>query len=293
MSIRNYYNGSFMGVTFLTSYSPTIPESTSYDTVTFYGGNTNRGGYNIDKVYGTNTPLTKSQIDSYSNTNFNPQWTTDTYLLCEFDGSVSGGNVSSISSPILNWMIYREEEGTNVLKQIDKIDVLEEEYIDFTALKNKKYKYYLFGQNNTEISAPLTTSTIEPYYHGWYLIDVENKISYMFDLDLTGGDISQVENISEYETNLPYNAYSRGATNHIEGSITALVMDDLCSMKQDVELLNELRDFIFSDRLKYLKDNKGRIFRVFTSEYKDNLITAGINGEPRYVSFSFKEVGEV
>lgn len=293
MAIVNYYKGAMVGTTFLTGYSPTIPEPSSYDKVTFYGGNTNRGGHRIDKVYGLNGTMTKAQIDASSYTGFKPQWTLDTYLLCEFDHSFSGGNVSNIASPIMNWMIYRSEAGSNVLKLLGKIDVLEEEYVDFTALKNKKYKYYLFGQNDTEISAPLTTPTVESYYHGWFLIDVENQVSYMFDLNFSGGEINQVENIAEYETNLPYKAYSKGATNYIEGNITALVMDDLCEMKQNVEVLEELRSFIFSDRLKYLKDNKGRIFKVFTSGYTDNFITAGIKDEPRYVSFDFKEVGEV
>ena len=289
----NFYHGAFLGVTFLTGYSPTIPELSSYDKVTFYGGDSNKGGYIFDKVYGENGEMTRQIIDANSNTLFEPRWDLNTYLLCEFDHSYSGGNVSNIASPILNWMIYRMETGTNTLQLLDKIDVLEEQYTDFTALKNKTYQYYLFGQNATEISAPLITNNVDCYYHGWYLIDVENKISYMFDLNFSGGDIEQVENIAEYNTNLPYNAYSKGNTNFLQGNITALVMDDLCTMKQNVEILNELRAFIFSDRLKYLKDNKGRIFKVFTSGYKDNFITAGIKDEPRYVSFDFKEIGDV
>ena len=291
--MRNYYHGAMLGVSFLTGYSPSIPEPSSYDKVTFYGGDTGRGGHIIDKVYGLNVTMTKEQIDKNSTLYFSPKWTPETYLLCEFEHSYSGGNISNITSPILNWAIYRSESDSDVLELIDEIDVLEQSYIDFTALKNKKYTYYLFGKNDTEMSLPLITNEVESYYHGWYLIDEENKISYMFDLNLSGGEINQVEDISEYNTNLPYKAYSKGAMNYVEGTITALVMDDLCEMKQTVEILEELRSFIFSDRTKYLKDNKGRIFKVFTSGYKDNFITAGIKDEPRYVSFDFKEVGEV
>lgn len=291
--MRNFYHGAIIGTAFITGYSPSIPELKEYDRITFYGGDTGKGGYILDKVWGLNGEITETQIDANSYMGFSPKWTLDTYLLCEFSHSYSGGNVTNIDAPILNWLIYRSEEGVDVLKLIDKVDVSEKEYIDFTALKNKSYKYYLFGQNNTEISAPLITDRVDCYYHGWYLIDVENKISYMFDLNLSGGDISQVENISEYNTNLPYQAYSRGETNYIEGNIKALVMSNLCEMKQDVEVLEELKEFIFSNRLKYLKDNKGRIFKVFTSGYKDSLIEHGIKDEPRYISFDFKEIGEV
>ena len=70
-------------------------------------------------------------------------------------------------------------------------------------------------------------------------------------------------------------------------------MEDLCKMSQSVDYVEQLREFIFSDRKKYLKDNKGRIYNVFTSGYSDSMITYGIKDEPRYISFDFKEIGEV
>ena len=291
--MRNFYHGAFLGATFLTSYSPSLPQNSSYDKVTFYGGDSKKGGCIIDKVYGFNGVLTEDYINTNSNIEFKPQWLPDTYLLAEFDNSYAGGNVSNIVSPITNWMIYRSEVGSNVLTKLDTIDVMEEKYIDYTALKNKEYIYYLFAKNDTEISSPLTSSSVECDYNGWHLIDVEDKVSYLFDINFSGGDISQVEDINEYNTNKQFMAYSRGATNYIEGSIRALVMDNLCDMKQGVDYVEQLRRFIYSDKPKYLKDNKGRIFKVFTSGYSDSYITQGIKDEPRYISFNFKEIGNV
>lgn len=289
--MNNFLNGSFLGTAFATGYTPTIPEPTSYDEVTFYGGDAD--GCIIDKVYGLNESLTKKYIDEYSNIFFKPVWSPNTYLLCEFDNNYSGGNMVSIENPISNWLIYRSDNDSSILKYIDTVEATANKYTDFTALKNKEYTYYLFGKNDVEISAPIKTKRIESYYHGWFLIDVENNISYMFDLNFSGGSITQVENISEYDTNLPYKAYSKGFTNYIEGNIKALVIDDYCNMNQSIDILEKLRELIFSDRPKYLKDNKGRIFKVFTSGYVDNVFQKGVVNEPRYISFDFKEVGEV
>lgn len=291
--MRNFYGGAFLGIAMSTGYSPTVPELSSYDRVTFYSGDTNSGGCIIDKVYGVNQETTIDYLDRCATILFEPQWNVNCYILCEFDNNLSGGNITSITLPITNWDIYRAKAGTTLLEYIDTIDVLTNSYNDFTALKNNDYVYYIFAKNDTEISSPLETAVVHCAYDGWFLIDVENKISYLFDINFSGGDLSQINNMTEYDTNLKYKAYSKGAMDYIEGTITALVMDDYCNMTQSVDVLETIREFIFSDRLKYIKDNKGRIFNVFTSNYKDNFITNGINGEPRYITFDFKEVGEV
>lgn len=291
--MRNFYKGAFTGITFLTSYVPSIPDPSSYDKVIFYAGEGENGGCIIDKVYGINGVLSSDEINKNSDINFAPKWLSNTYLLSEFNNSYAGGNVTSITTPITEWQIYRSEENGNLLEKVGEVDVLTESFIDYTALKNNIYTYYLFGKNDVEISSPLTSEPVNCDYYGWFLIDVDNNVAYMFDLNFSGGQISQEEEISEYNTNLQYNAYSKGATNFISGNITALVMEDLCKMSQSVDYVEQLREFIFSDRKKYLKDNKGRIYNVFTSGYSDSMITYGIKDEPRYISFDFKEIGEV
>lgn len=291
--MRNFYKGAFTGVSFFTSYTPFVPEPSTYDKVTFYAGDSNVGGCTIDKVYGINKRLEPTDIAQNADLNFNPTWGPNVYLLAEFNNSYSGGNVYNITSPITEWQIYRGESGVDGITHVGTVDVLEHQLIDYTALKGNDYTYYLFGANATEISSPLLSNEVHCDYYGWYLIDVENDIVYVFDIDVSGGDIVQEEEIEQYNTNLRYNAYSRGATNFVSGNITAWVMDDMCEKTQDVDYIEQLREFILSDRLKYLKDVKGRIFRVFTSGYSDSMITYGLTDEPRYISFDFQECGEV
>lgn len=291
--MRNFYKGAFAGVAFFTSYTPFVPEPSSYDKVTFYAGNSSVGGCIIDKVYGVNGTLEETDIAQNANLDFAPVWGPNVYLLAEFNNSYSGGNVTNITSPITEWQIYRGEVGQTGITQVGVVDVLEQQFIDYTALKGKDYIYYLFAANDTEISSPLLSNEVHCDYYGWYLIDVDNDIVYVFDIDVQGGQIVQEEEIEEYNTNLPYNAYSRGATNFVSGNITAWVPEDICDMSQSVDYVEQLREFIFSDRTKYLKDVKGRIFKVFTSGYTDSMITYGLKDEPRYISFDFQEIGEV
>lgn len=284
--MKNFLNGSAVGMTFISSYQPS-PTLAHYDQVEFYGNGV------FDKIYGTNNPLDKSLIDSWSAPSWKPTWKLDTYLLAEFDGSASGGNVPNISDPIKRWVIYRLDMDTQDLKRVGETDVDVETYVDYTNSKGRRSQYWIIAANDTEMSSPLKTDVVVTDYYGWHLIDIERRISYAFNLNQTGGNVSQNENVTEYNTNQKYNVYSRGASNFIEGSVQALVAEDCLEFGQSLEFLESIREFIVSGRPAIVKDDKGRVFKAFVSGYQETPVVNNIEGDYKYISFNFKECGEV
>lgn len=287
--MNNYFNQAASGISAVTSHSQTAPSISTYDKVTFYG----EDGCVIDKIYGVNRILTSDEIGANSTPFFSPKWEPDVYLLCEFNGGISGGNVENITSNVEKWLLYRGLEDGSTMKFICELPANEVSYKDFTASKTHDYKYRLFAQTKNEMSVPMDTNDVYCDYYGWFLIDEERQIAYSFGKNLSDTTTSQVEDVTEYSTNKRFSVHSRGNMDYLSGTVTAIVTDDCAAQVQSVEHLEELRNFILSDRPKIVKDNKGRSFRAFVDGYTESDVFNGADGDFKYVSFNFKEIEEL
>lgn len=286
----NFLKGAALGMSKITSYSPRIPSISEYDEVMFFGG---ANGATIDKIYGVNVDVTYADLVNSSTETFTPHWTPSTYLLAEFNNTLNGGNVPGINSEIIKWLVYRYDKNTGQLKPVSEVDVSDNEWIDYTAAKDNTYQYWIFAMTKDEMSAPMKTNMVDHEYFGWFLIDVEQNTAYAFNLNQTGGGVGQGENYVEHNTNSRFHVFSRGRTDYLEGSVTAIVSDDCTADTQSLELIEAIREFIMSDREKIVKDNKGRVFKAFVSGYQDSDVATYSDGEFKYIDFSFKQSGVV
>lgn len=286
----NYLKGAALGMSKITAYSPKLPSISQYDEVTFFGGT---AGVVIDKVYGVNGEVAYADLATSAGTDFKPKWTPSTYLMAEFNHTLNGGNVPGINSEIIKWLIYRWDTKTAQLKPVAEVDVSQNGYIDYTAARDNTYQYWIFAVTKDEISAPLKTGMVDHEYFGWFLIDVEQNTAYAFNLNQNGGGINQGENYVEHNTNSRFHVFSRGRTDYLEGSVTAIVADNCSADTQSLELVESIRNFILSDREKIIKDNKGRVFKAFTSGYQDRDVAPYSDGEFKLIDFAFKQTGEV
>lgn len=284
--MNNFFNASALGITPVTSHTQSIAKISTYDKVTFYG----QQGCVIDKVYGVNRKLSRDDLNEMATMSFSPKWEPDVYLICEFNNGISGGNIENITSKVKQWLLYRGIEGASVMNLICSLPSEESSYEDYTAAKTHNYKYRLFAQTENEMSAPMDTNDVYCDYYGWFLIDEERGICYPFEKNLNEVTTSQVEEVSEYATNSQYKIYSRGNMDFLSGSVTAIVSDDYAGETQSVGYLEEIREFILSDRPKLIKDNKGRAFRAFVDGYSESDVFVGANGDFKYVTFNFKEI---
>ena len=290
----NFFNGAALGMAKITSFSPTIPDMTKYDQIQFLAEDSSEGGFVIDKIYGVNGVISTDEINRSISKEFAPKWTPSTYLMAEFNGNTNGGNIPGISTEIDQWLIYRYDEKDGTLTPVAKEDGHEAEWFDYGASKDNVYKYWIFATTkNGEMSSPIITNEVQHEYFGWFLIDVENKTAYAFNLNQAGGAVAQGESYVEHNTNSKYHIFSRGKKNYLEGSVSAIVADNCSADTQSLELIESIREFILSDREKIVKDNKGRVFKAFVSGYQDSDVAPYSEGEFKFIDFSFKESGEV
>ena len=287
--MNNFFNAAASGIAAVTSHNPTVPKISTYDKVTFYA----QGGCVVDKIYGVNRILTRDEIDENSTQSFSPKWRPDVYLICEFDGGTSGGNVGNITSSVQQWLLYRGVKGGSTMKFLCSLPAGETFYKDYTAAKTHDYQYRLFAQTETEISTPMDTNDVYCNYYGWFLIDETLNEVYPFGMNLNDTTTTQVEDVTEYSTNKRYSVHSRGNMDYLSGTVTAIVTDDCTGTEQTVGYLESLREFILSDRPKIVKDNKGRAFRAFVDGYSESDVFVGADGDFKYVSFNFKEIEEL
>jgi len=282
----------FLGVTPLQSFNPVVPPGVSYDKITFYGGNT---GTTIDSVWGRNEIIDDEVIEGYNLVTYIPEWTTSTYMLALFDNTLDAGNISGLTSPILTWQIFRQDPDQTQLRLLAEVDVSETSYEDFRALVNNNYRYLIFGKSATEISNPLTSGFITPEHYGWFLIDATDEIPYKFDLNTTSGSNQTDEDYTEFNTNNRTNSFSRGNRNAKRNTVSAVIKDETqcLTIDQTNELLNQFNTFITSTKTKYVKDRRGRIYKVFTFGESEPQWNENILDQLVRVTFSYVESGDV
>lgn len=280
---------NFLGMTPLMGYSPKQPNFVDYDSITFYGS---YSGCVIDSVWGQNIKYSKKMIDDMIDKGYDPLWNDSTYLLARFNNNLNGGNITNINTIIKDWIIYRRNVDENQMEYVATISAEQDSFTDYKALRDKTYQYYMYAQSDTELSSPITTEEVECQYYHWCLIDIEKNAVYHFKYNFTGGALTVEESWQEYQTNSQYNTFVRGKPNYLVGSVQALVAESMMPFEQSADFIDQFRECICSDRVKYLKDAKGHIFKVFTYGFADTGLCDS-DDTPRMISFNFKECGPV
>jgi ribosomal protein L17 len=282
----------FLGVTPLQSFNAVLPPPVAYDKVTYYGGTT---GTTIDSIWGRNEIIDDTTLESYTLANYEPQWTLTTYILSLFDNTLDAGNIVGLTSPILSWLVFRQDPDQTQLRFLKELDVSATSYEDFRALTTKEYSYLVFGQSATELSNPLTSNAITPDHYGWFLIDADDEIPYKFNLNAVSGSNQTDGDYTEFNTNNRTNSFSRGNRNAKRSTVTAVIRDetDCTTVDQTNELLDQFNTFITSTKTKYVKDRRGRIYKVFTFGESEPQWNDSIQEQLVSVTFSYVESGDV
>lgn len=290
------YNGN-LGLTPLFGNIEYTPSLEGFTSITFGGESSmivsNIWGQSYVENNGEWENISSQYLDTY-NAN-SAHWTRYTYLLRLFKDGLEAGIIKNLGK-INSWALYRWDSKTDEALLLTNLDGNITQFIDYTALLNTDYYYFLYAYGENGTSSALQTNKVNVNYYGYFLIDVTNDIVYKFDTNLSGGDLQQNTDYSSFRTNNPYQTYHTGELQYISGNIAALVRYAASNnyINNSVELLQNLRDCIKDDtRIKILKTRKGEGWYVFTYDYKDNVINQAIGAQPINASFSFDEIGSL
>lgn len=265
-----------------------------YDTLFFYGNNT---GAIIDSVWGRYMELTPEYFNTLNPNTYNPTWTINTYLMALFEYTLSGGNISNIDEYLTQWAIYRLTNDNTQLEFLNNISINDSSYKDYTVLIGNSYQYYIFAKNENIMSPPLVSNIVQPSYYGHYLIDVTHNITYVLNINVESGALTQNEEYTMHNVNNKYNVFMKGNNQYQSATIQGILIcstDAEGTINNSVSLLEEFNNFVHDDDiLKYYKNRKGQIFNVFTSDANMSVLNDNIGSQPMVVSVTITEKGDV
>lgn len=266
----------------------------NFDTIKFFGNNT---GIILDNIWGRNMEITNEYWNSLSIETYKPSWTLNTYLLAMFQESLNAGNIASGNEYFDSWSIYRRTDNNEQLEFINDIPISQLTYKDYTALIGHVYQYYIFAKSKNVLSSPLISNEITVNYNGNYLIDVNNQKTYVININVESGAITQNEEYTMHNVNNKYNVFMKGNNQYFSTNISGILTNSVDSegvINNSVEILQEFNDFVHDNNiLKYYKNRKGQIFNVFTSDSNMSVLNDNIGSQPMVVSVTVTEKGKV
>ena len=246
----------------------------------------------LDNVHAQNITLTETQINAIVSST--PQtWGTDTSFIADYENTLEAGNVIS-SAPITGWRLKRKLSSESIFTTLKDFSKSTLSYIDKTSRNNKSYTYSLFTLSSNGEGYGLETSAT-PNFWGWFLIDPTTNTSYKFDAMNQTDSIPVNIDMKVYNNYTQYPTISYGKAKYRTGKLTTMpynYSDETGDYTIDIDLLNNLKDFINNNNKKVLKNALGEIFYVetynfshkFMDETKEQIYT---------ISFDWLEVDTV
>lgn len=273
----------------------------SYNKATLYGQSY------VDYLWIKNKVDTQTEIDSTLSYTYKPEWDDNTLLLANFDDTLGGGNISSLTDNILYWQIYRKKPEDTALTFICKVPASQYKLVDFNVLNNTEYQYTIFAETETTISAPFEqVGYINTHWWNWSLVGLQESETtglyyadsdnvWLFDTELNSSSLDQ--NIAKYvmDNFTRYPSVSSGLKNYMTGSITAYLSNvDIQAGKYEdtVTQYNAFVEFIAQPTPKLLRDRKGNGWIVSTTDANAQYIDESPQQITR-VSFGFTQLNDV
>jgi hypothetical protein len=272
----------------------------------------------IDSIMIRNYTQTDKQILSDSVTiGVEPDWTPDVLFLASMNHTVDASNITGMTVMPTKWSLYRHEINGDVLRKVCDVDMSIQSWIDYKVESGgKRYEYYLYAENDEQISSPVITDEIQPQFYGYFLIDcvkadsnnpLDNEMTdvFMFDLNLTQDKVTVNNDFTSLKT---YNRFDQtviGNRNFKTSGFTSLLMPKTEIGEYDfegqtvwAEFLDKLQVFLHNKQMKYLKDTTGKILKVTTegsnSTFDYQLGNVDVNGQQiMNVSVVWQEIADV
>jgi len=268
----------------LNSFSSSIPDKKIYNIFEVRGNST------IDNLHLKNIEVLDADIISSTTEEI---YGVDTLLLANFENTLRAGNYLALSKPIDKWVIKRKKVGEFSVKTLGSVDSTTFEYTDYSQGNKQQYEYQVYPVDidGTEGLA-ITTITSSDFY-GWFLSDLNNTVVYKFDMEVNSDSIAINIDKKMYENFTKYPVFRTGKRKYHSGGLETIPYElNGVDINISLELLKLLEDFINNEDTKVLRNSKGEIFYVQTSDfnykYMDNIAE-----QPYTISFKFTEVAEV
>lgn len=260
-----------------------IPKK-SYKSVKFLGNTI------IDAVHIRNKILTNDEIEVIINEEY---WGENSLLLANFDGDLQAGNYKESVNPITNWIVKRKKYNSFTPVKLATLNREINEYIDYTQANNTDYEYQLYPVFSTGIIGSAMTTNAKSGFFGWILSTLDGSTIYKFDMELESDVVSLNTSVKVFDNHTKYPVVVKGKRMYHSGGLKTIPYawngNDITF---NHSLLEEIETFISNGDEKLLKNTKGDIWRVQTSDFNYKYMDT-IADQPFTITFKFTEVGAV
>lgn len=243
----------------------------------------------LDNLHSRNTELSKDEIEAI-NTDERQLWEEyTTNYLSNFEDKLSSGNIRNEDVPITGWRLKRRREDENIFTHLKTLGVGEVEFQDWTAANKIKHEYAIHAlSSDIEGVGAFGNSNLD--FWGWILTDGVNN--YKFDTMLESGEIPTNTNMVVYDNYSRYPKVSFDNRGYKQGSISTMPLEYNDSQYVfKLTTLNEIECFINNKKKKLLKNTKGEVFWVATSNFR-HTYEERVIGEPFTITFDWIEIGD-
>lgn len=291
-----------------TGYSVTLNQGTIYEQV--YTGNlsswqdditsiTMYGPQTCEYLWIVNGAFTDEQMEETAlNT---PAYDGTTQFLASFDSGLGAGAIRS-SEPLTGLIVYRQEEGENVIRKAAMLSIGTSAFRDYSAVNGKTYRYVLYGLTESgATTSAITSNSTSPLFWNWDLLlcskdnngNYHVQSEYRFALDVSSGTQTNNNKPTMQANFTRYPLRQPTTQNYRSSTLTAFVGKAKDGKYVDsLEKIEQLREISTSTLTKFLKTRKGEILMVETGDPISMSVSDKYQQQPVKVALPWVEVGD-
>ena len=237
--------------------------------------------------------------DSY----YEPIIDYNTMFLSNFDAQTTTAYMSGTGGNGLGSSVYRREYGKQILEHVIDVSGGTTSIRDYGAKSRKSYQYFVFVVGTDIYAEAFGSDSIIPYYNNYLLTECVYNVqdmayhvqsSYAFTYNVSQGSISNNNTPSIMQNFTRYPNRQSVNTRYASWSLSALigsVNQAQASYEDSWEIADKISSLSTSLNPKFLRDMKGNIWRVETSEAIITDINIKNKFMPIKVTIPFVEVG--
>lgn len=291
-----------------TWYSVTLNQGTIYEQV--YTGNlsswqdditsiTMYGPQTCEYLWIVNGAFTDEQMEETAlNT---PAYDGTTQFLASFDSGLGAGAIRS-SEPLTGLIVYRQEEGENVIRKAAMLPIGTSAFRDYSAVNGKTYRYVLYGLTESgATTSAITSNSTSPLFWNWDLLlcskdnngNYHVQSEYRFALDVSSGTQTNNNKPTMQANFTRYPLRQPTTQNYRSSTLTAFVGKAKDGKYVDsLEKIEQLREISTSTLTKFLKTRKGEILMVETGDPISMSVSDKYQQQPVKAALPWVEVGD-
>lgn len=237
------------------------------------------GEQTCDYIWVESGELSQDQISTILGDDYyEPIIDYNTMFLSSFDAQTTTAYMSGTGGNGLGSSIYRREIGKQILEHVVDVSGGITSIIDYGAKSRTTYQYFVFVVGIDIYAEAFGSGQITPQYNTYTLMECVYReddgayhvqAAYPFACNATQGDMSNnnspniMKNFTRYPNRQSVNSlYMSGTLNALIGSVNQAE----ATYSDSWELADKISALSVSTNPKFLRDMKGKIWRVETAE---------------------------